>query len=392
MANINDQILELSKKYQEQFTLIRQDIHAHPEIGFDLPRTHDLVARELEEVGITVKKHVAQNGLIGEILIPGCDEFIALRADMDALPMQEESDKEYCSKVPGKAHMCGHDVHTAMLLGAAKIIWQLKDQLKTNVRFIFQPNEENLPGGAPTMIKEGVLDKVKSIFGVHVFASQDTHVFGLREGAIMAQPDIFEITIKGVGGHAAMPQYAVDPIVIAAELITSAQTIVARNLAPSEAAVLSFTKFQGGSSHNIIPDKVSITGTIRTYSKEVQSLLRNRLEELLAGICKAHKAEFTFLYEEGYPVLINDAESTQQCEKLIHTLWSKERVINPVPQIPGGEDFAYFLEKVPGCFAFLGCRNEEKGIIYANHNPKFDIDEEVIPTGMAFLAALPFNP
>lgn len=386
--SLQSEIKALCKENFPDIVRIRRDIHQHPEIGFEVTRTANIAASELKKLGLTVKTGIGKTGVVGDLEIPGATKRIALRADMDALPMQEMSDLPYKSLFDGKAHMCGHDSHTAMLIGAARVICRLKEHLSVNVRFIFQPNEENLPGGAPAMIADGALDDVDEIFGLHVWPLSDIGKFSICEGPALGQPDVFRITITGKGGHAAVPQGTIDPIVIGAQFVNAAQSIISRNTDPLDSAVVSITEFHGGSTHNVIPQTISITGTVRTFRKPVQEMIRERLENLLAGICQSHGASSTFDYEVGYPVTFNHPESVQRSRTATAEIAGEENVIYPETPVLGGEDFAFYTEKIPGCFIFLGIHNPAKDVIYMCHDPRFRIDEDAMIDGMALHTTL----
>jgi len=385
---LQKQIIEACRQQHAEIVKIRRDIHRNPEIGFDVERTAEIAARELEKLGINVRTGVGKTGVVGDIIVPGAKKRIALRADMDALPMQEMGNPDYKSLIDGKAHMCGHDSHTAMLIGAARVISELKDHLNANVRFIFQPNEENLPGGAPAMIADGALEGVDEIFGLHVWPIIDTQTIGICEGAALGQPDVFEIEITGAGGHAAVPHLTVDPIIIGSQFVSNAQAIVARNIDPLKSAVVSITKFHAGSTHNVIPEKAHITGTVRTFDKDIQRMIRNRLKNMIATLTAAHGAEYSFEYEDGYPVCFNHAASTEKALAAARLVVGEDYVFYPQQPVLGGEDFAYYTQKIPGCFIFLGIRNPQKGVIYMCHDPRFDIDEDAMVEGMALHATL----
>lgn len=380
-------ILDHCKRIVPRYIEIRRDIHRHPEVGFDVHRTAALVAAELENIGVDVRTGVGQSGVVGDLRIPGAQRCVALRADMDALPMNELGKTSYTSTVEGAAHMCGHDSHTAMLLGAANVLFQHRHLLKINVRFIFQPNEENLPGGAPAMIADGVLEGVDEIYGLHVWPLVETQHFGVRPGPMMGRPDVFKLKIIGRGGHASLPHMAIDPLIVGAEIVTALQTIVARSVDPSETAVLSVTQFHAGSTHNVIPHTATIEGTIRTYKNNVQEKIRQRLTAIIEGVCRSHGATFELDYIDGYPVLVNDPDAADYTCRVIRNLVPEHYLHTPCDPVLGGEDFAYYLKKVPGCFAFLGVRNETKEIVHMCHDPRFDIDEDAMPYGMALHVA-----
>lgn len=389
--SVQDRVKALAEKYRQDIVAIRRDIHMHPEFGFEVQRTAGIAAAALQDLNFSVKTGIGKTGVVGDLEVHGATKRIALRADMDALPMQEMSDPPYKSKIDGLAHMCGHDSHTAMLIGAARILAEMKDELKCNVRFIFQPNEENLPGGAPAMIADGALDDVDEIFGLHVWPLDDIGSICICRGPALGQPDVFEIEITGTGGHAAVPHKTVDPIIIATQYVNNIQTIVSRTVDPLESAVISVTEIHAGTTHNVISEKANIVGTVRTFKKAVQANIRIRLESMLAALTGAHGASYRFHYTEGYPVTYNHESSVDKALVAATAVCGKDKVIHPGKPVLGGEDFAYYTKKIPGCFIFLGIRNEQKGTVYMCHDPRFDIDEDCIPLGMALHANLALN-
>jgi amidohydrolase len=384
-------IYELCQSHFDDIVAIRRDIHQYPEIEFDVHRTAAIAAKELEKLGATVKTGIGKTGVVGDIEIPGATKRIALRADMDALPMQELGNPSYKSKIDGKAHMCGHDVHTAMLIGAARVLTQLKDELKTNVRFIFQPSEEKHPGGAPAMMADGALDSVDEIYGMHVWPLIEAGQFAICPGPAFAQSDSFEIEIHGKGGHAAFPHLTIDPVMMGSQFVTLVQSVVGRNIDPLDSAVISVTQFHGGSAHNVIPPSVRLAGTVRTLKKEVQAQVRERLETLLSGITAAHGGTYDFFYQEGYPVTYNHQPCADNALAIAKTLVDEKSVHSPYPPVLGGEDFGYYSQEIPACFIFLGAGNREKGIVNMCHDPRFDVDEQCIIYGMAMHVSLALN-
>lgn len=356
----------------------RRYLHQHPELGSEVYNTVALVEKELRPLGLDIYPNIGKNGLYADLNIPHAKKRIALRADMDALPIQELGQKDYQSTIDGIAHMCGHDAHTSMLLGAAKLIVQHKNKLRHNIRFIFQPDEENIPGGALPMIKDGVLNAVDKIYGQHVWPTLDTGKIGICSGPAMGQPDILEINIIGKGGHAAYPESTIDPIVIASQYINAVQAIVARNIPALDSAVVSFTVVQAGTAHNIIPESIQLSASIRTLSPNIKANLKERLYQLLKSICEAHSARFTFKYIDGHAVTYNNPDLAEHLTNLI----DKEQLIFPHPPSMAGEDFGYYSQQIPACFIFLGCRNEKKGITAMLHSPYFDLDEDCIETGI----------
>ncbi|MFT5319727.1 MAG: amidohydrolase [Chlamydiales bacterium] len=384
-------LLELAKEQHDSIVAIRRDIHKHPEIRFDVHRTAEIAARELEKAGITVKRGVGRTGVVGDIEVPGASKRIALRADMDALPMDELGTPPYKSTVAGKAHMCGHDAHTAMLIGAARILASLKNKLKAHVRFIFQPCEESLPGGAPGMIADGALEGVDEIYALHVWPSLPCGEIGICHGAAMGQPDIFSITITGKGGHAGTPHRTVDPIITGAQLVSSLQAIVSREVNAEDCAVISVTQFHAGSADNVIPDTATLSGTVRTYNSDLQRVLQRRMEEVVEGVCSAHGTSVKFNYMEGYPVTFNHAVSIEKAEIAGKGILGDDAVHSPGQRVLFGEDFAYYTEKIEGCYIQLGCRNPSLKSAPMLHDPHFDIDEQCLLHGMALHVNLALN-
>lgn len=395
---MKDLIFEQCHRHFNDIVAIRRDIHQYPELGFDVHRTAGIAADALRALDIPVRTGIGRTGVVGDLEVPGASKRIALRADMDALPIQELTDVPFKSKIDGKAHLCGHDAHTAMLIGAARILSHLRDDLKTHIRFIFQPSEEALPGGAPAMIADGALEDVDEIYGIHVFPLFAVEEYATCVGPMLAQSDTFQITLTGRGGHAAFPHLTVDPIVIGAQFVTAAQSIVARNVNPLDSAVISITQLHGGDANlqngltgaalNVIPPKVLIGGTVRTLQKSVQKSVREQLESLLAGVAGAHDATYTFTYHEGYPVTYNHEPCVTTALSTARELVGEDNLVFPMSPILGGEDFGYYSQKIPACFVMVGAGNEEKGIVNMCHHPQFDIDENCMIYGMALLVSL----
>ena len=395
---MKDLIFEQCRSHFNDIVAIRRDIHQHPEIGFDVERTAGIAADALHTLGISVKTRIGRTGVVGDLEVPGASKRIALRADMDALPIQELTDVPYKSKIDGKAHLCGHDAHTAMLIGTARILSHFRNRLKTHIRFVFQPSEEVFPGGAEAMMADGVLEDVDEIYGIHVFPLYAVGEYATCVGPMLAQSDTFRITLTGRGGHAAFPHLTVDPIVIGAQYVTAVQSIVARNVNPLDSAVVSVTQLHGGDANlqnglagaalNVIPPKVLIGGTVRTLQKTVQTRVREQLERLIAGLANANNATYTFDYQEGCPVTYNHEPCVTNVVSKARGLVGEENLIFPVPPILGGEDFGCYSQEIPACFVMVGAGNAEKGIVNMCHHPQFDIDEACMIYGMALLTSL----
>ena len=378
-------ILALSRERIEQVRAIRRELHRHPEIGTELPLTRALVLRELEKLGLDVRPDVG-GGIVADLPGPGGSGLIALRADMDALPIQEESGLDFTSEIPGQSHMCGHDAHTAMLLGAAALLSRQRDRLPTGVRFLFQPNEENQPGGARFMVEAGCLDGVRQVFGLHVWPGRPTGWFGTRPGPLMARPDMFSATIRGHGGHASAPHLCADPILAASHLVAQWNTIVSRRIAPGERAVVSVTRFEAGTGYNIIPDTAFLQGTVRTLSEDTGDRVRDIMQEMATSAAAGMGVEAELDYARGFPVVVNDAAATARAVRILGKI--SEQVEGDIEPVMAGEDFSYYLKEKSGCFLFMGCGPCAAGGRGGLHSSCFCLDEECLPWGVAALAGL----
>jgi amidohydrolase len=384
---LKEKILELSEKYYPEVVKLRRTIHANPELAFEENETSKLVADTLERTGIEVKRGVARTGVIGTLKGNSAGKVVALRSDMDALPILEATGLSFASKNSGKMHACGHDAHTAIGLGAAMILSELQDELHGEVRFLFQPSEEKNPGGASVMISDGALDGVDEIYGLHVIAQHDAGTVGFCEGEMMASADELYITIKGKSGHGARPHYAIDPIVASAHVITGLQTLISRNLDPFSQGVITIGSIHGGFAPNIIPEEVKLVGTLRSMTSQWREYAHKRVREITEGICSAMGATCDVHIDKGYPVLRNDFAKTIFAKGCGLELFGHQQVFD-AERLMGAEDFAYYLEKVPGTFYRLGIRNEKQGITADIHNDHFTIDEEALRTGIAMQAYL----
>ncbi len=362
-------------KYQNELISLRRDFHMHPELGFEEKRTSKIVREYLDELGIKTKI-MGKTGVVG-YLENGGDKTIAIRADMDALPIQEENDVPYRSVYPGKMHACGHDAHTAMLLITAKILSQ--KNFEGNIRFVFQPAEEGL-NGASKMIKDGAIDGVDSIFGLHVWANLPTGTIAITPGPVLANVDSFKIEIRGEGGHGASPHETKDPIVALSHLIAALQTIVSRNVDPMKKAVVTVGKISGGTAFNIIPEKVVMEGTVRTFDEEIHELVEKRIKEMAKNIAKGFGCKAKIDYKNLNFATVND----ETLVKIGREVASEFLQVIEEERDMGGEDFSEYAKIIPALFAFLGVRNEEKGIIHPHHNPRFDMDEDALIYGVAF--------
>jgi len=373
------QIDPLISKIKKEIIDNRRYFHKYPELSFKEHNTSKVIAKKLEEMGIEVATGIAQTGLTGLIRGGKPGKTIALRADMDALPIQETSDIEYKSVNDGVMHACGHDGHIAMLLGAAKAINQIKQKLNGNVKLIFQPAEEGL-AGALHMINEGAIDDVDEIYGIHLWNYQKVGEVGVKDGPIMAAADMFEIEVIGKGGHGATPHGTVDAVIVASHIVNSLQTIVSRDTNPLESTVVTVGMINGGYNFNIIADKVILKGTTRSYTKENRELIKTRMNEIIAGTEKIFNAKIQLKYKDGYPPTVNN----KKCTKNVINAVSK--VIGENSYAPylsmGGEDFSYYLEKIPGCFFFVGSSPlDSKPLSIPHHCSHFDIDEKSLLIG-----------
>ena len=390
---IKDRIQQLAKKYAPSFIDIRHHLHANPELSYQEFETSVFVQQKLTEYGIPFEVK-ATTGVVGLIKGKNPDKKItALRADMDALPITEENDVPYKSKNTGVMHACGHDVHTTCLLGAAKILNELKDEWEGTVKLIFQPGEEKNPGGASILIKEGVLENPKpsSIFALHVHPGVEVGRLSFRGGMIMASADEIYITIKGKGGHAAAPQFTADTILIASHLIVSLQQIVSRNNSPFNPSVLSITSFQGGNTTNVIPSEVKLMGTFRAMNEEWRFRAHELIKKQTIELVAAMGAEASIHIDVGYPFVLNDEELNAMARKKGEEYVGIENVETTELRM-GAEDFAYYSHQIPGCFFRIGAGNKAKGITSGVHTPTFNIDESAIAIGMGMMAFLATTP
>lgn len=381
--------VEAAQKMQDQLISWRRDLHQIPEVGLELPKTSTYIAEKLSEMGIEHQENIGVSGIVGLVKGKEDGKTIAIRADMDALAIMEETGLPFAS-TNGNMHACGHDAHTAMLLGAAKILNENKDKLKGNIKLIFQAGEEG-PGGAKPMIDDGAMEnpKVDAVLGLHIgiiFKEIGTGEVGVAYGNLMACLDRFEIKVIGKGCHGAMPDTGVDPIVISAEVINALQTIISREVKPTEPAVITIGQINGGRSYNTIPDSVEIVGTARATSQAVREKIVSRMEDIVANITKGMRGDYEFIYTYGYPPLVNDAEFTKGFVETAKKVVGEEKIVEIANPTMVGEDMAYFLEEAPGTFFFLGGGNETKGIVAPHHNSKFDVDEDVLWKGTALLA------
>lgn len=372
---------------EEQVIAWRRHLHQHPELSFHEHATAQYVEQQLRGMpGLTLSRPTETSVLAVLKGAAGPGPTVLLRADMDALPIQEENDVEFASRHPGVMHACGHDGHTAMLLGAAKLLAEQRETLRGELRFIFQHAEELFPGGAQQVVDAGVMDEVDVAIGAHLFSPIPVGLIALKAGPLMAAPDTFEVTVIGKGGHGAIPQETIDPIVIAAQLVMAFQTIVSRQRDPLEPAVLSVTTIHAGTAHNVIPGSAVLTGTVRTFDPALRERIPQLMERLTDGVTRAYGATYRLQYEFGYRATVNDADTTEVLREVVRDTLGSEALIEATPTM-GGEDFSAYLTKAPGSFFFIGSRNDEAGINAPHHHPQFAIDERALGHGVQVLVA-----
>ncbi|MED5435495.1 MAG: M20 aminoacylase family protein [SAR324 cluster bacterium] len=378
------------KLLHDEMTEWRRDIHQHPELKFEENRTSDLVAAKLEEFGIEIHRGLAKTGVVGTIR-NGDGPSIGLRADMDALPLEEKNTFKHASSNPGKMHACGHDGHTAMLLGAAKHLAGSKN-FKGTVNLIFQPGEEG-GGGGELMIKEGLFEMfpVDSVYGLHNWPGMPAGTFGVGSGPIMAAADMFDLTINGRGGHAALPDQCIDPIVVASQVVSALQTITSRNTHPVDSVVITVTQIHAGDAYNVIPDSVQMHGTVRTFQTETREKIPSSMLRVAEGVCAAYGTTCELNYMSGYPATINSVPETEISAKAVVDLLGENKIIlNPTPSM-GAEDFSYMLEARPGCYVWLGIGPGKGEAGCMLHSSRYDFNDDVLPTGASYWVKLVEN-
>lgn len=363
----------------------RRDFHENPELGFHEVRTSGIVADRLRSLGVDdIRTGIAGTGVTGLIRGgKGAGRTVLLRADMDALPILEENKVDYVSRNPGVMHACGHDAHTAILMAATRILMERRDEFAGTIKVLFQPAEELPPGGAKPMIDAGVLTdpQVDAAFGLHINQDGPLGTIDMRSGPAMAAADRFTVVIRGKGGHGAKPQDCIDPVIIGATMVTALQTLVSREVDPVESAVVSVCAFLAGDAFNVIPDTAELRGTVRTFTPGNRDLLERRIGELVRGIATSMGAQAEFEYQRGYPATVNDPAMTRLAWQAAAETVGEDNVVES-PQMMGAEDFSYFLESVPGCYWFVGSRNEDKGFVWGHHHPRFDLDEGALAIGI----------
>ncbi|MDX5477483.1 MAG: M20 family metallopeptidase [Cyclobacteriaceae bacterium] len=390
---VKDKIKALAKDFKSDIIALRRHLHAHPELSFQEYQTSAFVEEKLKSFGISQLEKKADTGIVA--LIEGRNpsaKVIALRADMDALPIIEQNEVSYKSTNPGVMHACGHDVHTASLLGAAKILNGIRDDFEGTVKLIFQPGEELIPGGASLMIKDKVLENPRpsGIVGQHVMPLIPVGKVGFRKGMYMASADELYITVKGKGGHGAMPETLVDPVLIASHMIVALQQVVSRNASPKIPSVLSFGRVEALGATNVIPNEVKIQGTFRTLNEEWRAKAHVQMVKIAKGIVEGMGGEVDFEVRRGYPFLKNAEALTERAQQAAISYMGEENVVD-LDIWMAAEDFSYYTQEIDGCFYRLGTRNEAKGIVSGVHTPTFNIDEDALEIGAGLMAYIAVN-
>lgn len=381
-----DDILERAQRLFPFTQAMRRDLHCHPELAFQEVRTAGIVARELSQLGLEVATGIAETGVVALLEGSQPGPVALVRFDMDALPIREETGAEYASKNDGIMHACGHDGHVAIGLTVAKMLTEQRDALHGTVKFVFQPAEEGM-GGAERMIQAGILDEpnVDFCLALHVWNEQPLGWVGVKAGPLMAGADMFEVTIEGKGGHGALPNNTVDPVIAAAHIVTALQTIVSRNISPLETAVVSVGKMQAGNAFNVIPQYAELSGTFRTYKPEVREKLISRFQELVQGVAGSFGCTARIQVTRLTPAVINDAKITAAALSAVKNIPGLR--VDTEYQTMVSEDMAFMMEKAPGCYMLVGSANAEKNLVFGHHHPKFDFDEAVLPNAVVVMTA-----
>jgi amidohydrolase len=378
------------EQIREEVIEWRRHLHRHPELSFQEEKTAQFVYDTLQTFGSLELSRPTKTSVMARLMGAKPGKVLAIRADMDALPIQEENTFEFASQNSGVMHACGHDGHTAMLLGTAKILAGMKDRLQGEVRFLFQHAEELYPGGAEEMVQAGVMDGVDWVIGAHLWSPLEIGKIGVVYGPMMAAPDTFWITIKGKGGHAALPHQTVDSIAIGAQVVTNLQHIVSRNTDPLDNLVVSVTQFIGGTMHNVIPGAVQMCGTVRSFDAKLRESIPNLMERVIKGITDAHGAAYDFKYEFGYRPVINEEDVTRIIEETVREVFGEAALDLMKPNM-GGEDFSAFQQKAPGTFFYIGAGNPDKGITYPHHHACFTVDEDALEMGVKMFVNAAFK-
>ena len=374
---------EVREGFGERIVALRRDIHREPELGFGTKKTAEKVLSALEGLPLDVQTGVAENGIVATLRGEGDGPTVGLRADMDALPIHEETGLPFASKLEGKMHACGHDGHTSMLVGAAHALSGMRERFNGPVKFFFQPAEEG-GGGGKVMVEAGVADDVAAVFALHLWPGFPLGTAATKAGPIMAAADAFEMTIRGSGGHGAFPHLTADAITMAAQIVTALQTVVSREVNPVEPAVVTVGEIGAGSAFNIIPETARLGGTVRTLNEDLRRMMPERIERIARGVAQGMRGDAELDYEFSYPVTMNEEGAARTALGVIRGLFGEEHTLELANPSMGAEDFAFFLEKIPGAFIWLGVGEEVSFL----HTPTFAFDEEILPQGSALLTAL----
>ena len=381
---------EIESMY-DQMVEWRRYLHENPELSFQEINTSKMIGDLLESFGVEVRRNVGGNGVVGKIYGAKPGKTVALRADFDALPIQDEKDVAFKSKVPGVMHACGHDGHTATLLAVAKVLQENAENLAGNVVLLHQHAEELPPGGAIAMIEDGCLDGVDVVYGAHLASGTELGSVLYGTGPVSAASDSFDLKIQGKGGHGASPHQTIDAVAVGAQIANQLKHIVSRRINPQKPAVISIGSFHAGNAGNVIADTAELTGTVRTFDEDVRLLIEEEMEQLISGVCKAFQATYEFSYLKGYPSTVNTADETNILEKCLIDVLPESKLEKIDKPGLGGEDFAYYLQNRPGCFFSVGARNEEIDAIYPHHHPKFTFDERaMLHTAKIFLSLVDY--
>ena len=387
MNNLKERIFKKIEEIDEHIIQIRHDLHKNPELSGKEEDTKFLIKGILEAVGYEITESDKHYGLVADLIVDEKKNTVAIRADMDALPIEEQTKRPYASKKKGVMHACGHDSHTAIALGVALALIEFKSELPGNVRFIFQPSEESKEGGSIEMIKEGCLEGVDAIFGLHAYPYLNTGQIGYKYGVMMASADVFSVEVFGKSSHGARPHEGVDAILVTSMIVNSLNHIVSRRIDPLHPAVISLGTIEGGKAPNIICDHVLFKGTVRTVNEEVRKDIPKMMEKSIAGICASMGARYKFDYQFGQPELINDNKMVDIIVGEAKKIIGEENCIDLESPVMGGEDFSEYLQIVPGAFFRLGTCNEEKGTCVPQHNSRFDVDDDALDIGMKVIAS-----
>jgi len=374
--NLSEEVMSC----KDELIFLRRDFHMYPELGFEEARTSKIVGDYLESLGLEVTRKVGRTGVVGLLKGKEKGKTVMLRADMDAVPIQEMNNIPYRSQNNGIMHACGHDAHTAMLLIAAKILRKYREQIKGNIKFVFQPCEETMPGGAKAMIDDSVLEDphIDAVFGTHLISNKPIGMIGTKQGSMLAAGDKFVIQIAGKGGHAAKPHLTVDPIVVSSYTIQALQSIVSRESDPLQSIVLTIGKIEGGTAFNVIPGTVELAGTVRTLNESLHKEIPDKMKRIIKGICEAFRTEYKFDYQAEVPLLVNDPDMAQFVKSIAKKVVGKDSIFDH--QSMGYDDVSYFLSRIPGDYYVIGCGG--KGTDYPHHNPHFNIDEASMSIGV----------